>query len=97
MTLINFAGIVDNSTVDYPGRLSAVIYLCGCPYRCPWCQNAELISNEGSCKPTEISYIVDRLKENFLIQAVCVTGGEPLMQEGTIELLEGINPRRVCC
>lgn len=90
MTKINFAGIVDHSTIDYPEKVSAVIYLCGCPYRCPWCQNAELVFNEGNCKPTEIDEIVDQLRENFLIQAVCVTGGEPLMQEETIELLKRI-------
>jgi len=90
MTKINFAGIVDNSTIDYPKKLSAVVYLCGCPYRCPWCQNAELVLNGGNCKPTEIDEIIDQLKENFLIQAVCITGGEPLMQRETVELLERI-------
>jgi len=90
MTEINFAGIVDNSTIDYPEKLSAVVYLCGCPYRCPWCQNAELVFNEGNCKPTGIDEIIDQLKENFLIQAVCVTGGEPLMQKETIEFLKRI-------
>lgn len=90
MTEINFAGIVDHSTIDYPGKVSAVVYLCGCPYRCPWCQNAELVFNEGECRPTEIDEIVDQLKENFLIQAVCVTGGESLMQKEAIELLERI-------
>lgn len=90
MSKINFAGIVDHSTIDYPEKLSAVVYLCGCPYRCPWCQNAELVFNEGNCKPTGIDRIIDQLNENFLIQAVCVTGGEPLMQKETIELLKGI-------
>ncbi len=90
MSEINFAGIVDNSTIDYPEKLSAVVYLCGCPYRCPWCQNAELVFNEGNCKPTGIDEIIDQLKENFLIQAVCVTGGEPLMQKETIEFLKRI-------
>lgn len=90
MSKINFAGIVDHSTIDYPEKLSAVVYLCGCPYRCPWCQNAELIFNEGNCKSTEIDDIITSLKENFLIQAVCVTGGEPLMQKETIEFLKRI-------
>ena len=88
---INFAGIVDNSTIDYPGKVSAVIYLCGCPYRCPWCQNPELVfEDESVCQDVEPDYITGKLKDNFLIDAVCVTGGEPLLQEGTIELLERI-------
>lgn len=87
MTEIDFAGIVDHSTLDYPGRVSAVVYLCGCPFRCPWCQNAELVSGGGDCSRVDISFILDRLKENFLVQAVCVSGGEPLMQAETVELL----------
>jgi pyruvate formate lyase activating enzyme len=86
---INFAGIVDHSTLDYPGKSAAVVYLCGCPYRCPWCQNPELVFEEG-CTEIEIDKIIENLKKNFLIDAVCVTGGEPLMQENTIELLKKI-------
>jgi len=86
---INFAGIVDHSTLDYPGKNAAVVYLCGCPYRCPWCQNPELVREEG-CEMVEIDKIIEKLNENFLIDAVCVTGGEPLMQKNTIELLKRI-------
>jgi pyruvate formate lyase activating enzyme len=86
---INFAGIVDHSTLDYPLKNAAVVYLCGCPYRCPWCHNPELVFEDGGTM-VEIDKIIEKLNENFLIDAVCVTGGEPLMQEGTIELLKKI-------
>ena len=90
MTKIRFAGIVDHSTLDYPGKSAAVLYLCGCPLRCPWCQNRELVLEEENCKETEIDSIMEKLKENFLVDAVSITGGEPLMQEATIELLKRI-------
>ena len=86
---VNFAGIVHNSTLDYPGKNAAVVYLCGCPYRCPWCQNPQLVLEEG-CEMVEIDEIIEKLKENFLIDAVCIMGGEPLMQENTLELLKKI-------
>ncbi len=90
MAGLNIAGIVDGSTLDYPGKVAAVIYLCGCPYRCPWCQNPEILDGGGICKTLDIDYIVSALKDDFLIGAACVTGGEPLMQEDTIKLLEEI-------
>jgi len=91
MTQIIYAGIVDNSTLDYPKKTAAVVYLCGCPYRCPWCQNKDLLTMDSpNCRKTDTREIIKELQENFLIDAVCVTGGEPLMQEETIELLKEI-------
>ncbi len=89
MTEINYAGTADHSTIDYPGEVAAVIHLCGCPYRCPWCQNKELVLlDEKTCRKTDIEKIIKELNKNFLITAVTITGGEPLMQEETIELLK---------
>jgi pyruvate formate lyase activating enzyme len=81
---------MDSSTQDYPGKVASVIYLCGCPYRCPWCQNPELSKGEDVCRTVEVNYIVSALREDFLINAACVTGGEPLMQPATLELLKEI-------
>jgi pyruvate formate lyase activating enzyme len=36
------------SLVDYPGKVSAVVFLPGCNLRCPWCQNRELVSGGGT-------------------------------------------------
>jgi pyruvate formate lyase activating enzyme len=90
MTELKIAGVMDSSTQDYPGKVAAVIYLCGCPYRCPWCQNPELTVEEGICRTVDINYVVSALKEDFLINAACVTGGEPLMQKSSLELLKAI-------
>jgi pyruvate formate lyase activating enzyme len=90
MTEVTIAGIADSSTVDYPGRVCAVVYICGCPYRCPWCQNPELVLKKGGCAPVDIDVIIKSLKQNFLVAAVCVTGGEPVMQEGALEFLRRI-------
>jgi pyruvate formate lyase activating enzyme len=90
MEKLKIAGIMDSSTQDYPGKVASVIYLCGCPYRCPWCQNPELSEERGICRTVDIDYIVSALKEDYLINAACITGGEPLMQKSTIELLKEI-------
>jgi len=43
---VNFGGIVPLSTVDWPGRSALVVFLRGCPLRCPFCHNLELRSGE---------------------------------------------------
>ena len=90
MIELKIAGIFDSSTQDYPGKVAAVIYLCGCPYRCPWCQNPELSEGGEICRTVDVNFIVSALKEDFLIGAACITGGEPLMQEASLELFREI-------
>lgn len=74
-------GINKLSLIDYPGKISAVIFLGGCNLNCPYCHNRPLLDNSfGS--GIEISEVIQILKErkNF-IDAIVVTGGEPTIYE----------------
>ena len=84
-------GITELSTVDYPRHVASVLYLCGCPYRCPFCQNFELLDKKN-CQEIESGKIVEKIVENRpLVNGVCITGGEPLQQlEGTIEICKAL-------
>lgn len=52
---VNLGGIVHLSTVDWPGRASMVIFLRGCPLRCPHCQNRELQMGESFVEFSQIA------------------------------------------
>ena len=71
-------GILDLSTVDFPGRLCSVIFLSLCPFRCPYCHNHELLTKGVEA---DVSDIARQVKENYLIDGVCITGGEPLVHD----------------
>lgn len=43
---INFGGIIPLSTVDWLGRAAMVVFLRGCPLRCPHCHNQRLQTGE---------------------------------------------------
>jgi pyruvate formate lyase activating enzyme len=45
---VNLGGVVPLSTVDWIGFASTVVFLRGCPLRCPHCQNHELQDGESS-------------------------------------------------
>ncbi len=74
---MRYGGILDLSTVDFPKKLCAVVFFVGCPFRCPYCQNYRLFSGGIEVKPEEIA---KKVRENYLIEGVCLTGGEPLLQ-----------------
>ncbi|MEX2720244.1 MAG: anaerobic ribonucleoside-triphosphate reductase activating protein [Candidatus Wukongarchaeota archaeon] len=78
-------GFVDFSTVDIPGKSSAVIFLSGCNFDCPFCQNTNILSL-SSGKLVSMKKIASMIEKNFLIEAVSITGGEPCIQESIIDL-----------
>jgi pyruvate formate lyase activating enzyme len=77
---MRLGGIVETSTVDWPGQISLVVFLAGCNFNCPYCHNAELIpTTSGWTAP--LLDVTDTIDENLdLIDAVVISGGEPTLQ-----------------
>jgi pyruvate formate lyase activating enzyme len=65
--------------IDYPGKIACTIFIYGCPFRCGFCYNPSLVIKEGA-KDLQEEEILDFLKSRKgILEAVCFTGGEPLM------------------
>jgi len=80
---MNIKGIIPASLLDWPGRVTAVIFLGGCSWRCPHCHNADI-----AWKPERVSDItLDRFPWNSHIEAVTITGGEPTESMQAVEWL----------
>jgi pyruvate formate lyase activating enzyme len=76
---MNIAGLQKVSTIDYPGEISCIIFLHGCNFRCGFCYNPDLVLREASEGFSE-EYVLDFLKKRKgKLDAVCITGGEPLI------------------
>jgi pyruvate formate lyase activating enzyme len=81
-------GWVKTSLIDYPGRIATVVFTSGCNFRCPYCQNSELVLHpEGlpEIDPAEVFQFLTRRRG--LIDGVVITGGEPTLQEGLEDFL----------
>ena len=86
-------GLQKVSLVDYPGRVAATVFTAGCNFLCPFCHNPELVTigkyPEQMFLPDEDFF--DFLKSRHgLIEGVCVSGGEPTIQENLPEFLKKI-------
>ncbi len=68
------------SLIDFPERTSSIVFTQGCPFRCAYCHNPELIPfrKEGIDKQEILCYLK---KERKLIDGVCITGGEPTIHK----------------
>lgn len=84
-------GFQKQSLIDYPGKITAVIFTAGCNFRCGFCHNPDLVLPERIVKAPKLSEIkiLDYLKQNRkLIDAVTITGGEPTVQKDLIEFIK---------
>lgn len=87
---MKIAGFVKNSFVDYPSKISAVIFTLGCPFSCWYCHNKHIIG-EVSKNLIKESEVFDFLnKRRGLIDAVVISGGEPTMQNDLIEFIQKV-------
>jgi pyruvate formate lyase activating enzyme len=92
-TFPQFAGVNTFSTTDFPSGMSAVFFTKGCPLRCQWCFNHELQDfrfSEDLLPEDRID--ADKVEEFFhnrkgLIDAIVISGGEPLAQAGVAQFL----------
>jgi len=79
------------SLIDYPGKICAIVFTQGCNFRCPYCHNPELVDPKKfgiELKEDEILSFLDRRKGK--LDAVTITGGEPLLQSDLSAFLSAI-------
>jgi pyruvate formate lyase activating enzyme len=89
---INLGGFVPISTVDWSHQLSFVIFLSGCPFRCPYCQNYELLEVKELRDSEELFRELDEAK--MFIDGVVFSGGEPTERIDILTfLIEGVKKR----
>jgi len=79
------------SMLDYPDKISAIIFTQGCNFNCSYCHNKELIKKEDTGNSINQEEIWDFLNKRWKqIDAVVITGGEPTLQSDLIEFMQKI-------
>jgi pyruvate formate lyase activating enzyme len=83
---LRIAGFQRAGMLDWPGRVTATVFLGGCPLRCPYCHNPELI---GTPRRTEdLSGLLEHVRDRRAwLDGVVVTGGEPCLRPHELEEL----------
>jgi pyruvate formate lyase activating enzyme len=76
---MKIAGLQKTTLIDYPGEVACTIFLFGCNFRCGFCYNPELVIRGGGEGFTEEEILDFLKKRKDKLDAICITGGEPLM------------------
>jgi len=85
-------GLQKLTMIDYPGKLSAIIWTKGCNFLCPFCHNAQLLDNTDGEQtlytPEEILQFLS--SRQGMLDAVSISGGEPLLHDGLVPFMQEV-------
>lgn len=90
---MEFGGLQKVSLIDFPDRIATVLFTSGCNLRCPFCHNWRLVlkpKNSFLSEETVFKILESRKK---YVDAVVVTGGEPLMHFDIPQFLKKLKER----
>ena len=86
--LIN--GLQKTTLLDFPEKVACTVFTGGCNFRCPFCHNAslvKLVDDERIDIDEFFSFLNKRIN---ILDGVCITGGEPLLQKDIFEFIQRI-------
>ncbi len=86
---MKIGGLQKLSLLDYPNKICAIIWTVGCNLCCPYCYNIQLFSkNIVPLNEKEILNFLEKRKGK--LDALSITGGEPLLQKDIFKFLKKV-------
>lgn len=83
-------GLEKLSMVDFEGHLCCTVFTAGCNFRCPYCHNSDLVEGKNLQQISEEDFFAFLLKRKGLLDAVCISGGEPTLQPDLTQFIKKI-------
>lgn len=88
------SGMQKLTLLDYPNKTACLLFTQGCNFRCPFCHNKSLLENTSSNEIISEEEIFEYLeKRKNLLDGVCITGGEPLLQRNIESFIRKIKEK----
>ena len=86
---MRFGGLQKLTLLDYPEHVACTLFTVGCNLRCPFCHNFSMVVGNADNleRLTEEDVLAFLNKRSKVLEGVCVTGGEPLIQPNIEEFL----------
>ncbi len=87
---MKICGLQKTTLLDFPGHVAATVFTAGCNFRCPWCQNSEIISPDTEADYTDEEILSFLKKRRGILEGVCITGGEPTLQPDLKDFIKSV-------
>ncbi len=87
---MKISGLIKTTLLDFPGKVACTVFTYGCNFRCEFCHNARLVTEENSDNISEEEFFSFLSKREGILDGVCITGGEPTLQKGLGDFIRKI-------
>jgi len=86
---MKIGGFQETSLLDYPQKISSIIWTVGCNFHCPFCYNPQLVNETSEIISEEkiLPFLKNRIGK---IDALSISGGEPLIQKDINTVIEKV-------
>lgn len=84
-------GIQKTTLVDFPKYVATTLFTGGCNFRCPYCQNGDLVEHFTQITPYDESEVFAHLeKRKTVLEGVVISGGEPTLHDDLPDFIRKI-------
>ncbi len=83
------------SGIDFPEKISAVVFIKGCNLRCPYCHNPELVLKRDF-REMEEEFFTFLKERKGLLEGVVFTGGEPTLSKNLPDYIFKVKEMGFC-
>ena len=90
MGALRVGGITPMTSIDFPGKLAAVVFCQGCPWRCGYCHNPHLLQADDPVVHDWSAIMAFLERRRGLLDAVVFSGGEPTLQTALPEAMKQV-------
>lgn len=87
---MKIGGLMKLTLLDYPEKIACTVFTVGCNFRCPFCHNGGMVLGTNCEQLSEGDVLNFLQKRKNVLEGMCLTGGEPLIQQGVEDFLRKV-------
>jgi pyruvate formate lyase activating enzyme len=88
---IKIKKVVERNIKEWEGKGATILFLGGCNFRCPYCNQKDLVLNSSNIQDIPYEEIREFLMANKKwIEVVVISGGEPTLNQSLFPLLQDL-------
>lgn len=88
---IKIKKVIERNLKEWEGKGATILFLGGCNFRCPYCNQKDLVLNPSSLQDIPYEEIRDFLLSNKKwIEVIVISGGEPFLNPSILPLLQDL-------